>query len=170
MKMIARFSTALLLLALAGCAGYTIGPAKPTRMKEVKTLAVPTFENKTLEPRVEVLAANAVIKQFQQDGTYQILGPDQADAIVEGEISEITRRSARSVRGNVLASREFLLIIDVAYTVKDRATGAEIMSGRIDGRTNFFVGSDVQSEERQALPLAIEDAAIQIVGRISEGW
>jgi hypothetical protein len=158
------------LFAVGGCAGYRIGPVKPTRMEGVQTVAVPTFENKTLEPRVEVLAANALIKQIQQDGTYKVVATNQADAVIEGEITEITRRSARSVRGNVLATREFALVVDVTFTVKDQKTGAVIVSRTVDGRSNFFVGGDVQSEERQALPLAIEDAAIQIVGRLSEGW
>ena len=43
------------LLALAccfsGCAGYTLGPIKPKRMRAVSTIAVPSFKNDTLELR-----------------------------------------------------------------------------------------------------------------------
>ena len=60
-------------------------------MRGVKKIAVPTFKNDTLEPRVEVLLANAVIKQIQQDGTYQVAREKDADAILEGRS---TRSSA----------------------------------------------------------------------------
>jgi hypothetical protein len=32
------------------------------------------------------------------------------------------------------------------------------------------VGGDVQQDEQQALPLAAEKAAVQIVSYLSEGW
>lgn len=69
-----RFSFLLPLVALlfSGCAGYKIGPIQPKFMEGIRTIAVPSFKNDTLEPRVEVALANAVIKQFQQDGTSQI--------------------------------------------------------------------------------------------------
>ena len=33
-------------------------------------LQYPTFKNRTLVPRIEVLVTDTVIKQLQQDGTY----------------------------------------------------------------------------------------------------
>ena len=56
-----------------------------------------------------MLVTDTVIKQLQQDGTYQITNGDKADATLTGEISRITRAPARSVRGNVLATTEFAL-------------------------------------------------------------
>jgi hypothetical protein len=46
----------------------------------------------------------------------------------------------------------------------------------VSGKTSFFVSgsnalaADVNQDERQALPLAIEDAATRLVSQISEGW
>src|SRR4051812_34577259 len=108
-----RFAVSLLLpiaaLLFSGCAGYKIGAIQPKFMEGIKTIAIPTFKNDTLEPRVEVALANALIKQFQQDGTYQITDENNADAIVRGTLERITRRSARSVRGNVLLTKEYTL-------------------------------------------------------------
>ena len=78
---------ALILLSLGGCAGYHIGPVQPYYLRAVHSIAVPTFENKTLVPRIAVLVTDTVIKQFQQDGTYRIANDDQADAILKGEIT-----------------------------------------------------------------------------------
>lgn len=165
-----RFAALLLATALAGCAGYRIGPAQPMFMKDIRTIAVPTFQNETLEPRIEVLAANAVIRQFQQDGTYAIARTEQADALLTGTILLVQRRPARSVRGNVLATREFILNVQLGYKVTRRSTGEVLDESTVTGSTNFFVSSDVQQDERQAIPLAAENAAVALVARISEGW
>ena len=173
-----RFSFLLPLVALlfSGCAGYKIGPIQPKFMEGIRTIAVPSFKNDTLEPRVEVALANAVIKQIQQDGTYRIADENQADVILEGTLERITRRPSRSVRGNVLATREFTLELKCRFRVINRATGAIIDGRGVTGTTSFFVtgsdpiASDVNSDERQAIPLAAEDMAIQLVSVLSEGW
>ncbi len=166
----------LLAIFLSSCAGYQLGPIKPTPMRGVQTIAVSTFKNDTLEPRVEVLLANAVIKQIQQDGTYSIAGENSADAILVGTLEEIERRPSRSVRGNVLLTREYILVMRVRYRVYDRKTGTELTSRAVNGSTSFFVSgtnvisADVLQDERQALPLAAEEMAVRLVSQISEGW
>ena len=163
-------AAALACVCLTGCLGYHIGPAKPYYLRDVHTIAVPTFVNRTLIPRVEVLVTDTVIKQFQQDGTYQIVGGDKADVTLKAEIIRIARSPARSVRGNVLATSEFNLAMRVKYRLvgpddKPLAPWAEV-----SGTTSFFVGTDVTTDERQALPLATEELANRLVTQLSEGW
>jgi Lipopolysaccharide-assembly len=160
----------VLCLALGGCLGYHVGPVKPYYLRDVHTIAVPTFKNRTLVPRIEVLVTDTVIKQLQQDGTFQIAGGDKADATLNGEISEIRRLPARSVRGNVLATTEFALTLSVRYSLTGRNGEQLAPASNEIGTTTFFVSSDVTTDERQALPLATEDLATRLVSRISEGW
>ena len=164
-------STALVLLSLGGCAGYHIGPVQPYYLRSVHSIAVPTFENKTLVPRLAVLVTDSVIKQFQQDGTYRIAGDDKADATLMGEITRISRAPARSVRGNVLATTEFSLSLRVRYSLVDRKSGKVLsLPKEVIGTTSFFVGPDITSDERQAFPLAAEQLATRLVSQLSEGW
>ena len=166
----------LVALLLSSCAGYHVGPIKPTRMAKVATIAVPSFKNDTLLPRVEVLLANAVIKQLQQDGTYQVVRDNEADAIFQGHLEQIIRRPSRSVRGNVLLTREYILSLRCTYEVIDRVTGAVLDRRSAVGQTSFFVSgsdtiaADLTQDERQALPLAAEDLAQDVVSHLSEGW
>ncbi len=162
--------TTLFCFALGGCLGYHIGPVKPYYLREVHSIAVPTFKNHTLVPRIEVLVTDTVIKQLQQDGTFQITNGDSADATLTGEISRITRAPARSVRGNVLATTEFSLWLVVKYSLTGRDGKQLVLPTDAVGTTTFFVSSDVTSDERQALPLATEDLATRLVTQISEGW
>lgn len=166
-----KLCAAALLFSLGGCAGYHIGPIQPYYLRAVHSIAVPTFTNNTLIPRISVLVTDSVIKQFQQDGTYRIANKDQADAILMGQIFQINRAPARSVRGNVLATVEFNLIIQVRYTLVDRATGKDLApAALVYGTTSFFVGDDITTDERQAIPIAAEELSVRLVSQLSEGW
>ncbi len=176
MRLLRLLPLVVTLATLAGCAGYQIGPIKPKPYKNITTIAVPSFKNDTLFPRVEVELANAVIKQIQQDGTYTVTDEKHADAILECTLDSIVRRSSRSVRGNTLQSREYTLTMRVIYSVKDTRTGAEIDHRNVTGTTNFFVNgsstlaADVNQDERQAIPLAAKEMAVRLTSLISEGW
>jgi hypothetical protein len=165
-----KLSFLLLALLLSGCAGYHLGPATPAYLRQIHSIAVPTFRNATLVPRIETLVTGTVIKQFQQDGTFRIASEDNADASLKGEIIAVGRSPARSVRGNVLATTEFNLSMRVRYTLVGR--DGKTMAGPAEaaGSTSFFVGEDVNTDERQALPLAAEQLAGHLVSQLSEGW
>ena len=147
-----------------------MGPVKPYYLGGVHSIAVPTFRNSTLVPRVEVLVTDTLIKQFQQDGTFQITSDDKADATLSGEITLVNRLPARSVRGNVLATTEFTLALTLKYSLTGRDGKPLAGPGEVTGTTSFFVTSDVTTDERQALPLATEDLATRLVAQLSEGW
>ena len=164
------FAPLLLAFLLGGCAGYQLGPATPGYLRQVHTIAIPTFANNTLVPRIEALVTGTVIKQFQQDGTFRIVNADVADATLKGEIVGVNRSPTRSVRGNVLSTTEFNLNVTVKYTLFGRDGKTLGSPGAVGGGTSFFVGSDVATDERQALPLAAEELARHLVSQLSEGW
>lgn len=169
-KALSATLAAVVFVAMTGCAGYELGAIKPTYMGDIETITIPTFRNDTLEPRLEVLATSTVIKLFQEDGTYRITGDDGADAILYGTIAEIRRTPARSVRGDTLATREFNLFVRVNYRVIRVDTGEVLDENQAVGRTSFFVSADLQQDQRQAIPLALEDLAVTLVSQVAEGW
>jgi hypothetical protein len=175
------YGVVVLSFFLIGCLGYTIGPIKPHYLANVNTIAIPTFKNSTLVPRIEVLTTDTVIKQFQQDGTFKIGNEGNSDATLKGEIARIIRSPARSERGNVLATAEFNLVIHVKYKLVGTDGKTIGPPGEVIGTTSFFVQpteesnlqtnqSDVTTSERQALPLAMEELAEHLVTQLSEGW
>ncbi len=166
----------LLGLLFGGCAGYHVGPVKPTPMKSVHKIAVSTFKNETLEPRLEVLMANALIKQIQQDGTYRITSEQDADAILQGTLERIERGAARGARNDFFQTSEYNLGVVARIRATDKHTGRVLMERSAIGNSSFFVSgrnlrtADVNKDERQAIPLAAEDLATQMVSYLSEGW
>ena len=166
-------SSAVLVLAvsllLTGC-GYKLGEIRPSPMRSVRTLAVPTFKNKTFMPRIEVLFADTLVKRLQQDGTYELVADDRADAIVFCTIEKIERRALRSVQNDVLATSEYGLRVFVRYQVEDRVTGRVLLQGAAQGNATFFSGNDLVTIERQAMSNAASDLSNNIMAEISEGW
>jgi outer membrane lipopolysaccharide assembly protein LptE/RlpB len=163
-----------LLISITGC-GYHVGEIKPTPMRRITTLAVNTFKNETLIPRLEAQTADAVAKQFQQDGTYRIDSADRADAVVEGTIMSVKRVPMRVFASNVLQTSEFELTLTVKYRVVDRITGAVLMEGTAVGVTPFFtesdrVNSDLVTNQNMNYPIAAQRMAVNLVSKVSEGW
>ena len=163
-----------ILFAVSGC-GYHLGEIKPTPMRRITTIAVSTFKNKTLLPRLESQTADAVVKQFQQDGTYRIESADQADAIVEGTIVSVERLPMRVFSSNVLQTSEFELTLKVTYRVIDRITGAVLLQGTAVGVTPFFsegdlVNSDLVTNQNMNYPIAAQRMAEKLVSKVAEGW
>jgi len=165
----AIFAAVLACFVLGGCLGYHVGPVKPYYLRDIHTIAVPTFENKTLLPHIEVLVTDTVIKQLQQDGTFQIARKGDEDATLKAEITRVDRLPARSVRGNVLKTTEFNLSMRLRYTLVTRDGATLAPPADVVGTTSFFVSTDVTTDERQALPLATEDLATRLVTQLSEG-
>ncbi len=163
-------SVAALSVVFVGCAGYRLGSPAPKYMDGVERIAVPTFRNSTLLPRVEVLVTNTVIKQLQQDGTYSIGREGDSDVVLEGTIVSVDRDPSRSVADNVRATEEFELTLTIEYVVRSLVSNEELTQGSVSGTTSFFVGNDINQEERIAIPKAAEIAAVRLASEISEGW
>ncbi len=195
MKTVSRICLLAFLITTAifsnGCAGYKLGSVKPSVYANINKIHVPTFENATLEPRVAVLTTNAVIKSLQADGTYQITNQENADAVLRGKITRIERRQLRSARKDTLKTREMLIFMIIEWSLhdpvtndkldyretksidqasRDSSTSLRIRPGRVIGQTQIFLDENFQLTERNALPLAAQDAAKVLTSQLTEGW
>jgi hypothetical protein len=60
--------------------------------------------------------------------------------------------------------------VTIDFRIENPTTSQLLGERAFTGNTSFFVGNDILSQERQALPLAVQDAAVQFVSYLSEGW
>ena len=158
-----------LLLGVTGC-GYHLGEIRPTPMRSVRSLAIPTFKNNTYRPRLEVLMADTLIRALQKDGTYTVTNSNRADAIVYCTLTDVKRYPIRSAISDVLQTTEYQLNLVVTYEVQDRITGALLTQGTATGITTFFPTGDLVTDERQALSVASERAMANLTRQLTEGW
>jgi hypothetical protein len=157
-------------LVLTNCAGYTLGGQKPTHLAGITKLAVPTFENQTLEPRIASLVTNALIKQIQMDGSYQIVPQDEAEAVLNGSITRVSRSQFRSDRRNVLRTSQLQMTLGTQFTITDTTSGRSIHKGTSSASSYVILDSNVQNSEAQALEDAAQRLSGTIANEISEGW
>lgn len=169
MKQILR-SLALTCLLFSGCAGYFLGGQKPAHLRHITKISVPTFENLTLEPRLGVLVTNAVIKQLQNHGGYQIVSKSEAEAILEGKIQNIQRTQFRSDRNNILRSSQIQAVLGTSFQIKDLSSGRVLHNGGAAADSQIILDSNLQLSETQLLENVAQRLAYELADQISEGW
>jgi len=163
-----RYFFILLLLLVAGCAGYKLGPTNGLSAGE-KSVQVNPFINKTLEPRLSETITLEVRKRVQQDGTYKLATHNDGDLIINGEILFYHRSALSYQPGDVLTVRDYQLTISARITAIDRHSGETNAHQIVRGRTIVRAGNDLASAERQAVPLVAYDLARNVVAAIADG-
>ena len=78
---------ACLALVLVGGCGYSLGGNLPPH---VKTVAVPIFKNLTQQPAIENVITSAVVNAFVAGGRLGVVPAEQADSLLEGDITGYT--------------------------------------------------------------------------------
>ena len=73
-----------LLFLITGC-GYTL-VGQGNLPDHIKTIAIPVFENTTLEEGIEQSITNAAVQEFVRGGKVKLVSEDKADAVLTGKI------------------------------------------------------------------------------------
>jgi len=158
-----RVGAALLLLGtmLGGC-GYTVNGTLPSH---INTVAVPIFRNRTQEPAIEGFITRAVVEAFSTNGRLKVVGSGNADAILDGEITEYSVASiAFDKDSNV---RQYRLVVTVNLRMRDmRKRALLFQQNAVREQADFRVQNAVSqtiSREETALRLAAVDIGRAIV-------
>lgn len=169
MKSFARgVCTVAMLTALAGCANYHLGSSVP---KELRTIAVPTFENASGHPFVEADATQAVLAEFRRDGTMRIVDRENAALEVEGRITGYKLDAMRFDHDQPTLAVEYRLTLTADVKVYERATGKMMAHlSRVTGDDIFRTESDLPSTARDAIPRAAARMAKTIVSETLMAW
>lgn len=151
-----RRALLLLLLAAAGC-GYSLRGGLPSH---IKTIGIPVFANKTGEPAVEDFITRAVVDAFVTSGRLKVVAPEDADAILEGEVVGYRLESLSfDPRANV---REYRLLVTLNLRFRDVRKNVllwrqEGLQEKADFRVPGQVATTISREET-----AVRQAAVDI--------
>ncbi len=164
---VAIFAVAI-SVSIPGCAGYRIGTMLPPHYQ---TVAVPTFENNSGEPLIEIEATSAAIRQIQFDGSLGIAGMESADTILRVTLNDFSMRPIRFSDDRARLANEYRMEITAAMVLVDRVTGEVIVeASRLRGEAEFVVAGDLTSSKQTVMPEALSDLARRIVERMVEVW
>jgi outer membrane lipopolysaccharide assembly protein LptE/RlpB len=152
----------LLLAVLLGGCGYTVRGTVPSH---INTVAVPIFRNRTPEPAIESLITRAVVEAFSTNGRLKVVGSGQADAILDGEITNYNVSSIAFDRdANV---RQYRLLVTVNLRMRDvRRNTVLFQQSGVSEQADFRVQNAVSqtiSREETALRAAAVDIGRAIV-------
>jgi hypothetical protein len=159
------------LLALSGCAGYRVGNISGRDIQGVRSVYVPVVKNVSLAPDIQVTTTNAIIRRFNTDGTLEVNQNNNADSELDVTITDVHNSALASSISDVLVTAQYQVTIQATATFVNRKLGRKIFENTsVSGKTTFFTQANIQEGERQALPLAAEDLANNVVKLVTEGW
>lgn len=150
------------------CGPYRLGTTLPGHLR---TVYVPTFENETYEPGIEVDLTDAVITRFRRDGNLRPVGEEEADTIVTGTVTRWERRVLGYTGREDTEVQEYRLYVTAVVTFRELATGEDLFREQpIEGYADFYLDGDLASAEQAARPRAFQDLARNIVDAVVAIW
>jgi len=159
----------LVVVSLAGCAGYHLGPVNPNIRAGENTIEVVPFNNQTLEPRLGDAVTQALRERLQTDGTYRLETRHPGDIVVSGTITTYSRRAVSFLSRDVTTAKNYRIEIIAHVTARDRVSGKTLLDKNVSGYTLTQTGAELFEAERQSLPLLAGDLARNITQQLTEG-
>ena len=146
---------------LSGCAGYTWGTSVP---EEYRTVAVPVFENLTEVSEMGPTITQYTLREFQREGSFKVVRPDDAAIEVQGVIRKMTRLGIAYDRARGMRASEYRYEILVDVTFVDRRKGKVLLERKgLQGETTFLTQNDLLTGQKNAAARIAQDLARQIV-------
>ena len=155
-------------LALAGCAGYHLGPTNG-EIAGGRSIQIDPFANKTLEPGLVDYVMSSLRKDLQHDGTFRLDTHQEGDIVLTGVIITYSRSALSVQPTDVLTAVDYQITMTAQITARDRITGKVILDKPVTGTTLVQAGNDLTSAERQAIPLLADDFARRATALLVDG-
>ena len=162
-----------LLAASASCGYHTVGHSVQLP-ENVKTIAVPAFQNQTREYRIEQLLTSSVVREFTTRTRYHILNSsaEAADATLRGSVlsASSTPLTYNSTTGQAAS---VLVVVSMNVSLTDRQGKVLYQNPSYIFREQYEVSQDLTSffeENSPAFRRLSEDFARTLVSNILEGF
>jgi hypothetical protein len=158
-------------VSLSGC-GYAAGSF---HARDVRTVAVPVFENDSTRRGVEMMLTEAVQEEIKNRTPYRIAKEPQADTKLRGRIVEIRKRPLGQTRFRDPRELQYTLAVEVIW--EDLRTGTVLAEQSIpvnpvglhlESRATF--APEVGQSQATATHQAVSRIAAQIVDRMEAPW
>jgi outer membrane lipopolysaccharide assembly protein LptE/RlpB len=160
------FLTVFLLFAAAGGGGcgYSLQGNLPDHLK---TVSVPVFKNKTTEAGAESTITAAVINAFTSNGRLKVVSLDQADSVLDGEVTGYQVQSLTYDSRLNLRSYNLTVTMNVRFRDLRRPELLWQENGLVENVSFDVAGqvSDTISREEGAVKQAALEIGRKIVNR-----
>jgi hypothetical protein len=148
-------------MLFTGCAGYSWGTSVP---KEYRKVSVPVFENLTTVSEIGPIVTQCTLREFQREGSFRIVRPEEADIEVQGVLSSMSRDGIAYDRGQGMRASEYRYVVVADVSFVDKRNGKIMLERKgIKGETSFLTQNDLLTGQRNASFRIASDIARQIV-------
>jgi hypothetical protein len=164
---------AIALALVVDVCGYKPAGKGKSLPADIKTIAVPVFQNSSLKYRVEQRFTQAVIDEIlkRARALRVTTNPDEADAVLNGDIRNF--RAAGTILDQRGRTRVWDVRIIISVTLRDRRTRKILFQDpRLSFDGEYELSDDPQSffnEENPAVDRIAKDFAQTIISTILEG-
>lgn len=143
-----RFLLFIMLMFLAGC-GYHSSVANDCALLGSQDLAIRLFANKTAEPFVENILANACVEVFSGDNHTTVV-PDDGDLVLEGEIAGVDHVALSYDLNDAI--REYRVTLRINARLVRRSDGKYLWQGKLSRSAEYraAVNRTVQQDRQRA--------------------
>ncbi len=154
-------------IILVGC-GYGFQGMVNNLPPDIKGVYVSLFKNRSTEMGLENFLTNEIVDEFTRSKMVKLVGPDAADAILEGEINSVTTTAV--AHRDVKTSRERKVTVVVTASLKRTDGDKEVLWSQVLSKSsNYEVTDDTLQTERNrrtALEEICDNLAQKIHDRI----
>jgi len=147
--------------------GYSVGNSLPPGINVVH---VPSFENKTTEPQLELYTTQATISELQREGSLMVGDLGKSDVVLHVDLIDLSLQPLRYEADASTTTREYRMTIRAELRLVERSTDKVLAKNTVKGETDFVPFGDLSTAKRDALPKASADLAHKIVKSIVEFW
>jgi outer membrane lipopolysaccharide assembly protein LptE/RlpB len=100
-------------LALLGGCGYHVAGKETHSPPGLKSVAVPSLKNQTLEPGIESHFTQAFLRQFIKDRRVNVVDRKEADAVLEGTVKSFYLLSSAYDRSGFATEFQTIVVMDI---------------------------------------------------------
>lgn len=136
--------------------------------QDVRTVAVPIFTNKSFVRGVEFQLSKAVVNYLEASTPYKVVDRNDADTILEGEITAVSGGMISADRNTALPQEE-MITISVNFVWKDLRSGRILAQKKGFAQSTMYyptLGEGVYVGEQTN----VEKLAMGIVQQLQADW
>lgn len=172
-RLLGTLCVVIVAVGLVAC-GYRIAGRTSPLPSNWKVLAVPAFENRTMQFRIEQKLTAAVIREFISRTRYRVVTDEEgADGVLHGEV---VRLSTSPIVFDPSTGKASTVIITISakVTLTDRHTKQILYRGdNLVFRESYEVTSDLHSffqEQDPAFDRLAREFAVTLVSTVLENF
>ena len=156
------------LLVTAGCSTYRFRSTVP---EELRTMAVPVFENNSGYPEIDAVVTQYVLREFQREGTFKIRNVDNASLKLLGKLVRTELHPLNYDRNYGSRTSEYRYSLVAEITLVERGTGKLLIDALpVKANTTFLTHGDMLTGMQDAYPRMAKELSRSIVDAVLANW